>query len=268
MMKARTPLTAGATVLLAALLVVLVTDRPGENHADAEPAPKEKTGDKPEIDWDRPRFEDYSDLRQQMVRRQIQGRGVSDTKVLAAMSHVPRHKFVPRSSARAAYADRPLFIGHGQTISQPLIVAYMTAQLDLEAGEKVLEVGTGSSYQAAVLSEITPHVYTIEIIRALATSARKRLKELGYKTVTCKTGDGYYGWEEHAPFDAIIVTCAAGSMPPPLVRQLKPGGRMCIPVGPPGHTQQLILVRKNDDGQVRSKSLMPVRFVPLTRKVR
>jgi protein-L-isoaspartate(D-aspartate) O-methyltransferase len=267
MMKVRTTLTAGATAVLAALLVVLVTDRPGENHADAEPAPNKNAAGESEIDWERPRFEDYSDLRQRMVRRQIQRR-VSDTTVLAAMSHVPRHKFVPRSSVRAAYADRPLFIGHGQTISQPLIVAYMTAQLDLEAGDKVLEVGTGSGYQAAVLSEITPHVYTIEIIRALATSAKKRLKELGYKTVKCKTGDGYYGWEEHAPYDAIIVTCAAGSIPPPLVRQLKPGGRMCIPVGPPGHTQQLILVGKNDEGQVRSKSLMPVRFVPLTRKVR
>jgi protein-L-isoaspartate(D-aspartate) O-methyltransferase len=144
----------------------------------------------------------------------------------------------------------------------------MTAQLDLEPGDKVLEIGTGSGYQAAVLSELTPHVYTIEIIRALANSAEKRLKKLGYKTVKCKTGDGYYGWEEHAPFDAIIVTCAAGSIPPPLVRQLKPGGRMCIPVGPPGHTQQLILVGKNEAGKVRSKSLMPVRFVPLTRKVR
>jgi protein-L-isoaspartate(D-aspartate) O-methyltransferase len=203
-----------------------------------------------------------------MVRTQIERRGVRDAAALDAMRNVPRHKFVPDASVRTAYADRPVFIGHGQTISQPYIVGYMTAALKLKPEDKVLEIGTGSGYQAAVLAEITPHVFTIEIVTALANQAKKRLDALGYKTVECRAGDGWFGWEKHAPFDAIIVTCAAGSVPPPLVRQLKPGGRMCIPVGPPGHVQHLVLLTKDEKGKVRSRSLMPVRFVPLTREVR
>jgi protein-L-isoaspartate(D-aspartate) O-methyltransferase len=203
-----------------------------------------------------------------MVRRYIEGDGITDRAVLGAMARVPRHEFVPRNRLRVAYANYPLSIGHGQTISQPFIVGYMTEKLGLKPGEKVLEIGTGSGYQAAILSEITPHVYSIEIIRALAVAAKARFTRLGYKTIQCKIADGYHGWPEHAPFDAIIVTCAAGTVPPPLVKQLKPGGRMCIPVGPPGHVQRLILVSKDAEGKVRSKSLIPVAFVPLTRRLR
>ena len=203
-----------------------------------------------------------------MVRSQIERRDISDRSVLEALANVPRHEFVPESLRRVAYRDRPLPIGHAQTISQPYIVAYMTEALKLKPGEKVLEVGTGSGYQAAVLSELTPHVFSIEIVRALGTVASACLKRLGYKTIRCKVADGYFGWKKHAPFDAIIVTCAAGSVPPPLVRQLKVGGRMCIPVGPPGRLQRLILVTKNAEGRVRTRSLLSVAFVPLTRKVR
>jgi protein-L-isoaspartate(D-aspartate) O-methyltransferase len=222
----------------------------------------------PATRWDRPRFTEYAEERRRMVRTQIERRGVRDAAALDAMRNVPRHKFIPGASAGTAYADRPVFIGHGQTISQPYIVGYMTAALKLKPAHKVLEIGTGSGYQAAVLAEITPHVFTIEIVTALANQAKKRLETLGYKTVECRAGDGWFGWEKHAPFDAIIVTCAAGSVPPPLVRQLKPGGRMCIPVGPPGHVQHLVLLTKDEKGKVRSRSLMPVRFVPLTREVR
>ena len=206
-------------------------------------------------------------LRARLVEKLV-ARGISDEKVIAAMRAVPRHEFVPEEYRKYSYDDRPLPIGMDQTISQPFVVAYMTEMLKLEGGEKVLEIGTGSGYQAAVLAEITPHVFTIEIVRALAKQAKQRLGALGYKTVQCRSADGWFGWEEHAPFDAIIVTCAAGSVPPPLVRQLRPGGRMCIPVGPPGHVQHLVLLTKDAKGKVRSRSLMPVRFVPLTRGAR
>jgi protein-L-isoaspartate(D-aspartate) O-methyltransferase len=214
--------------------------------------------------WDRPRFEERGEDRHRMVRRQIADRGVTDEDVLDAMRHVPRHEFVPDRYAGSAYADRPLPIGQGQTISQPYIVAFMTEQLQLKAGDRALEIGTGSAYQAAVLSEITPHVYTIEIIEELAKQASKRLDELGYKTVKPKTGDGYFGWKDHAPFDAIIVTAAAGHIPPPLLKQLKKGGRMIIPVGGTYEVQYLILVQKDERGELSSEQLMPVRFVPMT----
>ena len=222
----------------------------------------------PPLTWHRPRLSERGRERRNMVRTQIRREGVSDAAVLEAMANVPRHRFVRGGLESRAYDDRPLPIGHGQTISQPYIVAYMTQHLGLKPGDKVLEIGTGSGYQAAILAELTPHVYTIEIIRALGEAARTRLARLGYKTIQCKIADGYHGWAEHAPFDAVIVTCAAGSIPPPLVRQLKPGGRMCIPVGPTGAFQRLILVAKDDKGKVKSKSLLPVVFVPLTRKLR
>lgn len=225
---------------------------------------EEDTVEKEKPKWDRPRFEQRRAERRRMVRDQIADRGVTDEEVLEAMRHVPRHKFVPDRYARSAYADRPLPIGHGQTISQPYIVAFMTQQIQLEASDKVLEIGTGSAYQAAVLSEITPHVYSIEIIPELAKHAAKRLDTLGYDTVEVKTADGYFGWKKHAPFDAIIVTAAAGHIPPPLVKQLKKGGRMIIPVGGTLEIQYLILVEKDDEGQLSSNQLMPVRFVPMT----
>ena len=187
-----------------------------------------------------------------------------DPKVLEVMGRVPRHRFVPPEIEAYAYADRPLPIGYGQTISQPYIVALMTDLLGLDGSERVLEVGTGSAYQAAILGEMAAEAYTIEIVPQLATQAAARLKELGYANVTARQGDGYYGWPEHAPFDAIIVTAAAGHVPPPLVEQLKPGGLMVIPVGSFFMVQQLVLVEKGEDGSVTARHLLPVMFVPLT----
>jgi protein-L-isoaspartate(D-aspartate) O-methyltransferase len=184
-------------------------------------------------------------------------------KVMAAMGKVPRHRLVPFELQRQAYDNRPLPIGHGQTISQPYIVALMTDLLRLQGTEAVLEIGTGSGYQAAILAELTQNVYTIEIIEALAGQARERLQALGYGNVQVRVGDGYYGWEERAPFDAIVVTAAASHVPPPLIRQLKPGGRMVIPVGAQFMVQQLMLVEKNVDGTLTSRQILPVRFVPL-----
>lgn len=214
--------------------------------------------------WSPPRFRERTEERRDMVAV-IRSYGMKDPAVLDAMSHVPRHEFVPPNLRQRAYNDTPLPIGHGQTISQPYIVAEMTRLLQLNRNSRVLEVGTGSGYQAAVLTELTPNVSTVEIIGPLARAAEKRLQSLGYTVVDVRHGDGYYGWPEKAPFDGIVVTAAAGEIPPPLVRQLKPGGRMVIPVGPVFGTQSLMLVQKDKTGTVRTKSLMPVRFVPLTR---
>jgi len=201
--------------------------------------------------------------RQRMVATQIRARGVSDEAVLETMETVPRHEFVLPRYLDQAYADHPLPIGYGQTISQPFIVAWMTELLELESGDKVLEIGTGSGYQAAVLAELTDEVYSVEIIEELAKSAEEKLNRLGYTQVKVKHADGYYGWEEHAPYDAIIVTCAPDHIPHPLVQQLKDGGRMVLPVGPPGGYQSLWLLTKQGD-QVLSQNLGGVRFVPLT----
>ena len=192
------------------------------------------------------------------------GRGRLATRVMAAMGRTLRHEFVPERRRDDAYRNSPLPIGHGQTISQPYIVALMTDLLDSGPGDTVLEVGTGSGYQAAVLAELVGRVFTIEIIPPLGRTATDRLKRLGYDNVETRIGDGYYGWEEHAPFDAIVVTAAASHIPPPLVRQLKPGGRMIIPVGERFHVQYLTLVTKDADGHVAVRELLPVAFVPLT----
>jgi len=208
--------------------------------------------------------EEREDERHTMVERHIAGEDISDSAVLEAMRTVPRHEFVPTEHRGRAYANRPLPIGEGQTISQPYIVAYMTELLELDSGDRVIEVGTGSGYQAAVLAEIAKEVYTIEIIESLAESATARLDRLGYDNVEVKQGDGYFGWPEHAPFDAVIVTAAAGHIPSPLVEQLKPGGRMVIPVGPVHAVQNLILVTKDRNGEVTTEQLLPVRFVPMT----
>ena len=205
----------------------------------------------------------YQDLREQMVARQIAARGISDEAVLAAMRKVPRHEFVPESLRHRAYDDRPLPIGQGQTISQPYIVALMTEILGLSAGKKVLEIGTGSGYQAAVLAELTDQVYTIEIVEVLGKRAESTLRRLGYDRVGVRIGDGYLGWEEHAPYDAIIVTCAPEHIPHPLIDQLAEGGRMVIPVGQQGYTQTLTLVEKQG-GEVRQTAVIPVLFVPMT----
>ena len=189
-----------------------------------------------------------------------------DPAVLEAMRSVPRHEFVLKRMRGAAYNDHPLPIDYGQTISQPYMVAEMTRQLRLRPNSRVLEIGTGSGYQAAILTHFTRHVYSIEIVRPLAKAARKRLKRLGYRVVKLRHGDGYYGWPGEKAFDAIIVTAAAGRVPPPLLKQLAPGGRMVIPVGGPFSGQSLMLVTKGKDGRVRSRSLMGVRFVPFTRR--
>ena len=215
--------------------------------------------------------EDYAALRANLVEEVRTYAGYAgdapfSDDVLAVLGRVERHLFVPPEQARYAYENRPLPIGHGQTISQPYIVALMTDLLELDEKDVVLEVGTGSGYQAAVLAELVDHVYSIEIVEALAVSARERLARLGYDNVTTKLGDGYYGWKDHAPFDSIIVTAAASHVPPPLIEQLKPGGRMVIPVGGRFMTQLLLLLEKGDDGEIVTRQIGAVRFVPLTGK--
>lgn len=204
-----------------------------------------------------------NERRRQMVEHQIRGRGVRDKAVLSAMTKVERHRFVPASQAASAYNDSPLPIGEGQTISQPFIVAYMTEAAKVTSSEKVLEIGTGSGYQAAILGEIAKEVYTIEIIPSLAESARATLKHLGYKNVFVKTGNGYLGWPEHAPFDAIVVTAAPDEVPKALVEQLAVNGTMVIPVGT--FYQEMMIITRTSEGVVERRTI-PVRFVPMTGK--
>lgn len=206
----------------------------------------------------------YAELRQAMVEEQLRGRDITDKAVLAAMLKVPRHEFVTSDFLSEAYNDYPLPIGHGQTISQPYIVALMSELIDLQPGEKVLEIGTGSGYQAAILAELTGSVYTIEIIPALAQHAQETLERLGYDQIEAKQSDGYWGWEEHAPFDAIIVTAAPDHVPQPLVKQLADGGKMVVPIGPPGGYQSLWVFERKGDEFLRY-NWGGVRFVPLTR---
>jgi protein-L-isoaspartate(D-aspartate) O-methyltransferase len=263
-----------ATILLALILVgacrpTLVIPTPGPPTAtpslvlsptpspspQASPTPPPATGcaDTPYL----------SRARAEMVQATIRDRGVSDERVLAAMESVLRHCFVREQDLRFAYADHPLPIGYGQTISQPYIVALMTELMALEPDDKVLEIGTGSAYQAAILGELVTEVYTVEIIEELALSAAGRLAALDYKNVSVRHADGYYGWEAHAPYDAIIVTAAPDHVPPPLVNQLKDGGRLIIPVGPQGGFQVLWQITRHGD-QVEAKEITGVRFVPLT----
>lgn len=209
-------------------------------------------------------YDPYAEKRRDMVERQIMVRGVKDPLVLKAMMKVPRHHYVSEELRYNAYADEPLPIGHSQTISQPYIVAYMTEALGLKGDEKVLEIGTGSGYQAAILAEIVKEVYTIEIVEPLAIKAEETLKNEGYQNVYCRCGDGYRGWPEEAPFDGIIVTAAPSKIPEPLIDQLKEGGRMIIPVG--DWFQELILLIKKE-GEVEKKRLIPVRFVPMTGEI-
>jgi protein-L-isoaspartate(D-aspartate) O-methyltransferase len=219
--------------------------------------------------------QDFAAERQRMVQdisalvretRAETGKPAFAERVMAVMARVPRHEFVPADQVAAAYRNRPLPIGHGQTISQPYIVALMTDLARAEPDHKVLEVGTGSGYQAAVMAHLASAVYTIEIVEPLGVQAAQRLKTLGYTNVQVRLGDGYYGWEEHAPYDAILVTAAASHIPPPLIRQLKAGGRMVIPVGAAFMVQHLMLVEKNLDGTVSTRQILPVAFVPLTGK--
>jgi protein-L-isoaspartate(D-aspartate) O-methyltransferase len=216
---------------------------------------------------------DFASERRQMVEEimasardtgSVTGRRAFDDRVIAAMGQTPRHAFVPADLVPLAYRNRPLPIGHGQTISQPYIVALMTDLARVEPDHTVLEVGTGSGYQAAVMSRLARAVYTIEIIEPLGVQAQQRLQAMGYGNVQVRLGDGYNGWEEHAPYDAILVTAAASHIPPPLIRQLKVGGRMVIPVGAAFMIQQLMLVQKNPDGTITTRQILPVAFVPLT----
>ncbi len=201
-------------------------------------------------------------LRQRMVEQQIRSRGVTSPQVLAAMAQVPRHLFVPEGERGHAYEDHPLPIGGGQTISQPYIVALMTALLGLPPQSRVLEIGTGSGYQAAVLSRVAAQVYSVEILSELGTRARETLSRLGYENVQVRIADGYRGWPEAAPFDGILLTAAPHAVPPTLIAQLKPGGRMVLPIG--GFDQDLIVLTKQPDGTVKEEKVLPVRFVPMT----
>ena len=249
--------------------------------AGAEPAASPKAEAPPASASDAPAFtppvarsaRERADDRRWMVQRTIarpaDGRpAVKDKRVIEAMLAVPRHAFVPEAERRSAYADRALPIGHDQTISQPYIVALMTEHLRLTPSSKVLEVGTGSGYQAAVLAHLTPHVYSVEIVAALAKQAGQTLKDEGYTSVKVRAGDGYAGWPEHAPFDAIIVTCAPEELPEPLWQQLKPGGRIVIPVGPTHRVQKLVVISKTEDGKRREQTVTEVQFVPMTREER
>jgi protein-L-isoaspartate(D-aspartate) O-methyltransferase len=205
---------------------------------------------------------DFAAQRDRMVKEQMVMRGISAERVLAAMRKVPREEFVPEHLRAASYADQPLPIGYDQTISQPFIVAFMTEELQPQSRDRVLEIGTGSGYQAAILAELVAEVYSIEIIEPLAKTAEETLQRLGYKNVHVKVGDGYKGWPDHAPFDAVIVTCAPDHVPQPLIDQLKESGRMIIPVGPIGDQELYLLEKKN--GQLERRAVSPVRFVPMT----
>jgi protein-L-isoaspartate(D-aspartate) O-methyltransferase len=224
------------------------------------------------LEREHPAFAERADEREEMVITQIQKPAdirapVRDPNVLAAMRIVPRHAFVPFSEQPYAYGDFPRPIGYNQTISQPYIVAFMTEALQLKPNSRVLEIGTGSGYQAAVCAEIAEKVYTIEIVEGLAKRAKKDLEELGYKNVFVRFGDGFFGWKEEAPFDAIIGTAAAGRIPEPLLEQLKPGGRMILPYGSPRGFQYLVVITKDRDGKISKQSVMPVTFVPMTGEV-
>jgi protein-L-isoaspartate(D-aspartate) O-methyltransferase len=244
---------------LALAVFLLCSACPGPRPADAmgsdpSPPPAAKSG----------QADHFRASRLRMVEEQIEARGVGDGATLQAMRHVPRHLYVPERFRESAYEDGPLPIGYGQTISQPYIVAFMTETIRPESDFRVLEIGTDSGYQAAVLAEIVAEVLTIEIVPELAQSADSRLREQGYTNVQTRLGDGFDGWPEKAPFDAIIVTAAAEFIPPPLLDQLKEGGRMIIPVGSPFFLQTLVLVEKRE-GKITTQSLLPVSFVPLLR---
>lgn len=220
------------------------------------------------VTWTKPRFSERREERLELVRTGVEQQGVTDPAVLEAMRNVPRHLFMGEGQRPLAYRNTALPIRGGQTISQPYIVAFMTQLLELSETDKVLEIGTGSGYQAAVLSEITPFVYSIEIVEELGKQARERFDRLGYGTIETMIGDGYAGWEEHAPFDKIIITAAAPEIPQPLLDQLSPGGDLVMPLGREGGIQMLVKVSKTRDGEISEKSVIPVRFVPMTGKIR
>ena len=232
---------------------------PASQPADSAPAVETLQAKSGTKDTEPP---ELAEARRRMVERQLRGRDITDARVLSVMGRIPRHRFVAREFQDEAYDDHPLPIGHGQTISQPYIVALMTQLAKPLPDRRALDIGTGSGYQAAILAELCKEVYSIEILTPLADEARQRLADLGYKNVTVRAGDGYRGWPEHAPFDVIIVAAAPEHVPQPLVDQLAPGGRLVLPVG--GYPQHLTVVEKLKDGTVRRKSVAPVMFVPMT----
>ena len=254
--------------IMVMVLVSAMQCTPGRPHENVSRT-SQVSAQKDTIPGQHPAFQERIEEREQLVEEGIEHypyQPVKDERVLEAMRSVPRHAFVPEDQQRQAYRNSPLRIGYNQTISQPYIVAHMTEQLELESDHKVLEIGTGSGYQAAVLAEICKQVYTIEIIPPLGRQAAELLEELGYDNVRVKIGDGYEGWPEYAPFDRIIVTAAPDDIPQPLIDQLAQGGRIVIPVGDPHGTQYLVLVTKDEEGRIRKKRTMPVRFVPMTGK--
>lgn len=254
--------------IMTALLVFVLAMNPGCSSKSVHENPG-SLAIQDTLQWEKPRFSERQKERERMVVEDIAGYPyypIKDEAVLEAMRQVPRHRFIPSYQQANAYKNYPLSIGYGQTISQPFIVAHMTQLLEIKPGDKILEIGTGSGYQAAVLSELTPYVYSIEIVPELGEKAAKLLKDLGYKTIKIRIGDGYDGWEEYAPFDGIIVTCAPSSIPEPLIRQLKPGGKIVIPVGSEFGVQNLVVIEKDMKGRIRENMQYPVRFVPMTGK--
>lgn len=240
--------------LLSILFIILVIQKIGNNKRESQ---MEKEAVKEVV------IDEYIDVRNRMINNHLKGRDITNKKVLEVMTSVPRHKFVPENLVSRAYDDNPLPIGYGQTISQPYIVALMTQSLDLDKDDKVLEIGTGSGYQAAILGEIVKEVYTIEIIKELAESAEERLKNFGYENIKVKNEDGYFGWKEYAKFDKIIITTAANHIPPPLLEQLKDNGKLIIPLGSTLRFQTLTLVTKKGD-EIETEFITDVRFVPMT----
>ena len=255
--------TSSNCIFLSIIILVLAGAPSISQSAVAQSANETLSTAKPDTtDWPKPRFEARQSERKELVKS-LSSR-ITSNNVLEAMRHVPRHLFVPQQYQAYAYRNQPLPIGYDQTISQPFIVGYMTQLLDLKAGEKVLEIGTGSGYQAAVLSEITPDVYTIEIVEELGKQARQRFDKLGYTTIETKIGDGYQGWEKHAPYDAILLTAAPPEIPQPLIDQLKPGGVLVAPVGSTQGRQVITRITKGPDGEISREQMLPVRFVPMT----
>ncbi len=257
----------GSIVILLALLAARCRGEP-RLAAAAEDPPQFATTQSATTQRSLPRSNQFAAARNKMVDTQLAARDITDPRVLDAMRLVPRHWFVPANLAARAYDDNPLPIGHEQTISQPYIVALMTQLLAVKPGDKILEIGTGSGYQAAVLAELTPHVFTIEIVEPLAQRTIKLLHEKGYTDVRTRIGDGFRGWPEHAPYDGIIVTCAAPQPPQPLVDQLRVGGRMVIPVDSGDFAQDLLVLTKRADGQLDRRRVAPVRFVPMTGEIK
>ena len=263
-------------ILLAAVGIIAACDRPSPSAAEPDLSPATPKTSPPSAEtkpdtqtaptWPKPRTTEYNDRRQQMVSHIVNAYDLDAPPVLKALADVPRHWFVPDYQVPRAYNDSPLPIGHNQTISQPYIVALMTSLLDLDDTKKVLEIGTGSGYQAAVLNEFTPHVYTIEIIEPLAAATIKKMKSFGYETINFRIADGYNGWPDARPFDAIVVTAAPDHVPPKLLEQLAPGGKMVIPVGGVYSVQDLLLITKDAAGNIIRRSVIPARFVPLLRE--